>query len=146
MANAQDFTAFFKDAPFTLDTKAANDAFKTWAAFNERFSGIAVEAASKSNEIVAASVKETLALLRTVTTVQDAPADYAKVVSDFGTKQGELTTKQFEALGDVAKRAQSDVTELLVTTGKKAAEEGTNAVNTATTKAKAAASKTAKAA
>ena len=108
MANTQDFTNFFKTAPAAFDTAAVTDAWKTWATFGERFSAIALDAANKSNDITTKTVKDTLALLRGVTDGQDAPADYTKVVSDFGTAQTELVKTHFEALGDVAKAAQTD--------------------------------------
>lgn len=84
MANTQDFTNFFKTAPAAFDTAAVTDAWKTWATFGERFGAIALDAANRSNDITTKTVKETLTLLRGVTTAQDAPADYTKVVSDFG--------------------------------------------------------------
>ena len=146
MTNTQDFTNFFKNAPTAVDSAAVTDAWKTWATFGERFSAIAVDAASKSNDITSNTVKETLALLRTVTKVQDEPADYTKVVSDFGTAQSELVKTHFEALGDVAKLAQNDATELLTTTGQRITEQGSKAANDAETKANTAASKATKAA
>lgn len=146
MTNTQDFNNFFKTVPTAVDTAAMTDAWKTWATFGERFSAIAVDAASKSNDITANTVKETLALLRTVTKVQGEPTDYTKVLADFGAAQSELAKTHFEALGDVAKLAQNDATELLTTTGQHITEQGSKAANDAGTKAKAAASKTVKAA
>ena len=146
MTNTQDFINIFKTVPTAVDSAAMIDAWKTWATFGERFSAIAVDAASKSTDITANTVQETLALLRTVTKVQDEPADYTKVVADFGAAQSELVKAHFEALGDVAKLAQNDATELLTTTGQHITEQGSKAANDAGTKAKAAASKTAKAA
>lgn len=146
MTNTQDFTNFFKAVPTAVDSAAMTDAWKTWATFGERFSAIAVDAANKSNDITTNTVKETLALLRTVTKVQDEPAEYTKVVSDFGTAQSELVKTHFEAIGDVAKLAQNDATELMTTTGQHIAEQGSKAANDAGTKAKTAASKATKAA
>lgn len=146
MANNQDFTNFFKDVPFAFDSAAVTDAWKTGATFGERFAAIAVDAANKSNDITTNTVKEALTFLRTVTKVQDEPAEYTKVVSNFGTAQAELVKTHFEALGDVAKLAQSDATELMATTGQQITEQGSKAANDAGTKAKAAVSKAAKAA
>lgn len=146
MANTQDFTAFFKDVPFAFDAAVVTDAWKTSATFGERFSAIALDAASKSNDITTNTVKETLAQLRTVTKVQDEPADYAKVFSDFGAAQAELLKAHFEALGEIAKLAQSDASELLSTTGQQITEQGNKAANDAGAKANAAVSKAAKAA
>lgn len=146
MANTQDFTAFFKDLPVAFDTAAVTDAWKTAATFGERFSAIALDAAGQSNDIATNTAKETLAQLRSVTKVQDAPEDYAKAVTDFGTAQTELLKAHFDALGAVAKQAQGDAAELLQTTGQQVAEQGTKAANDAGSKAKAAVSKAAKAA
>lgn len=68
------------------------------------------------------------------------------MVGDFGAAQSELVKAHFEALGDVAKLAQNDATGLLTTTGQHITEQGSKAANDAGTKAKVAASKTAKAA
>lgn len=53
MANDKNFTEFFNSLPkaFQIDADATADAFKTWASFNERFAGIAIETASRANEI-----------------------------------------------------------------------------------------------
>lgn len=141
MANTQDFTKFFKDAPFAIDSEAVTTACKTSATFVDRFSGIAVVAANKSNDITTKAVKDTLALLRAVTKVQDEPAEYTKVISDFGTAQAEITKTYFEALGNVAKLAQSDATELFTATGQQFSEQGSKAAKDAGAKAKAAADK-----
>lgn len=146
MANTQDFTSFFKDVPFAFDAAVVTDAWKTCATFGERFTAIALDAASKSNDITTRTVQETLAQLRTVTKVQDAPADYAKVFSDFSAAQAERVKAHFEALGDVAKLAQSDAAELLTTAGQHITEQGSKAANDAGTKAKAVVSNAAKAA
>lgn len=146
MANTQDFTTFFKDVPFAFDSAVVTDAGKTAATFGERFTAIAVDAANKSTDITTNTVKETLALLRAVTKVQDDATEYTKVISDFGAAQAELVKTHFEAIGDVAKLVQSDATELMATTGQHITEQGNKAANDAGTKAKAAASKAAKAA
>ena len=146
MAKTQDFTAFFKDLPVAFDTGAVTDAWKFAAAFGERFSAIALDAAGQSTDITTNTVKETLTQLRNVTRVQDEPADYAKAVTDFGTAQTDLLKAHFDALGAVAKQAQGDAAELLQTTGKQVAEQGTKTANDAGSKAKAAVSKAAKAA
>ena len=141
MANTQDFTKFFKDAPFAIDSDAVAKVGKTAATFNERLAAIAISAANKSNDITTKAVKDTLALLGTVTKVQDEPAEYTKVVSDFAAAQAEITKTYFEAIGEVAKLAQSDATELFTTTGQNLTEQGTKAANEAGTKAKAAVDK-----
>ncbi|TDL81723.1 phasin, PhaP [Meridianimarinicoccus aquatilis] len=146
MTNIQDFTSFFKAVPTGVDSATMTDAWKIWATFGERFSAITLDAANKSNDITTKTVKDTLALLRTVSKVQDEPADYAKVVSDFGAAQSELVKTHFESLGDVAKLAQTDATELMTTTGQHIAEQGSKAANDAGTKVKTAASKATKAA
>lgn len=141
MAKKQDVTSFFKDTPFAFDAGAANDVLKTWGTFAERFSNIAVAAAGKSADITANSVKATLAGLRDVTKAQAEPADYAKVVGEFATAQAERAKADFEALGEVAKVAQKDATELFVTTGERVAEQSTKAANDAGEKVKAVAEK-----
>jgi hypothetical protein len=146
MAKTQDFTSFLKDVPVAFDADAVTNAMKTSASFSERFSAIAIDAAEKSNDITTNTVKKSLTLLRGVTDVQDEPADYAKAMTDFATAQSNLVKAHFEALGDVAKLAQSNATELFATTGRQVTEQSTKAANDAGAKAKAAASKAAAAA
>ena len=146
MAKTQDFTDFFKDVPVAFDADAVTKALKTSASFGERFSAIAIDAAEKSNDITTNTVKKSLTLLRGVTDDQDEPADYAKAMTDFATAQSDLVKAHFEALGDVAKLAQSNTTELFATTGRQVTEQTTKAATDAGTKAKAAASKYAAAA
>ena len=146
MAKAQSTPNFFKDMPFAVDTSAMTDAWKTWARFNERFATIALNAAGKSNDIAVASLNETFSKLRTATKAQDDPANYVQAVSDFGTAQADVVTKHFDSLGEVAKQAQNEVTELFVTTGKQVADETTKAAETAGNQVKTAANNAAKSA
>jgi hypothetical protein len=146
MAKTQDFTNFFKDAPVAFDTAVVTDALKTSASFGERFTAIAIDAAEKSNDVTTNTVKKSLTLLRGVTDVRDEPADYAKAMTDFATAQADLVQAHFTAMGDVAKLAQTNASELFAETGRQVTEQGTKAANDAGTKAKAAVNKAAAAA
>ena len=126
MNTAQDFTKFFGQLPagFQLDGSVATDAMKTWATFGERLSGITLEAAAKSNEIVTASAKENLTRLGDVTKVREEPSEYAQAAAGYVQGQFELSRRTAEAFAGVMQKAQADTVELVGTTGERATEQG----------------------
>ncbi|MDZ7906446.1 MAG: hypothetical protein U5N55_12220 [Cypionkella sp.] len=65
MATTTDFTKVMQDmmAKFPMDTTAMQTAFQTQAAFAEKMSKVALEAAEKSTELSAQWTKDTLAKL-----------------------------------------------------------------------------------
>ena len=66
MTKTPDFTKVVQDmmASFPVDASAFQNAFKTQAAFAEKFSKVAIEAAEKSTEISAKWAKDALAKVR----------------------------------------------------------------------------------
>ena len=138
MNTAQDFTKLFGQIPagFQLDGSAATDAMKTWATFGERFSGIAIEAATRSTEIATASATETFGRLGDVTRVRDEPSEYPQAAAGYFQAQFELSRRTAEAFGAVMQKAQADTVELVGTTGERATEQAAaGAGSTATTTA-----------
>ena len=148
MAKAQDFTKVFQDmtAAFPVDMTAMNDMVKTSAAFGEKFSKVALEAAATSTELSSKFAKESIAKMGGVTKVQKEPADYTKAVTDFASAQAESTAEHMAAFAEVAKKVQMETVELLMAAGKDASEEATAAVKKATDDLTAQAKKAAKAA
>ncbi len=134
MANTQDFNTAIKDmmGAFPADMSAMNDVFKTQAAFSEKLTKLALEAAKKSTEISTKWTNETIARTGDVTKTKDDPADYGKSVNDFATAQSELMTKNLAAFADVAKKVQMDTVELMMAAGKDISQEATSAVKKAT--------------
>ncbi|MBM9593394.1 hypothetical protein [Roseitranquillus sediminis] len=146
MTNPQDFTELFAKLNPGFANGPAADVWKTWATFGERFSNIAIEAASKSNEIASASTNETIARLRDVTTVRDEPADYAQAVAAFSQAQIELSRRTAEAFGGVVKQAQTDTAELFTATGERVAQSVAANTDAAVSKTAAKGTRVAKAA
>ena len=148
MAKAQDFTKVFQDmtAAFPVDMTAMNDIMKTSAAFGEKFSKVALEAAATSTELSAKFAKESITKMGGVTKAQKEPADYTKAVTDFASAQAESTAEHMAAFAEVAKKVQMETVELLMAAGKDASEEATAAVKKATDDLTAQAKKAAKAA
>ena len=92
MAKAtNDYTKMVKDmmGAFPVDTAVFQDSFKNQAAFADKLSKVALEAAEKSTEISAAWTKETLNKVGAVTTAKADPADYTKAMTDFASAQAE---------------------------------------------------------
>ena len=85
MTKTPDFTKVMQDmmASFPVDASAFQNAFKTQAAFAEKFSKVAIEAAEKSTEISAKWAKETLTKLSHATKAKAEAADYQKAAGDF---------------------------------------------------------------
>lgn len=144
MTNAQDFTKMMQDmlSNFpSIDTSAAQDAFKTQAALGEKMSKVALEAAEKSTEISAKWTKDTLGKLGDVTAVKEEPTDYSKAITDFASATAEMAAENMAAFAEVAKKVQMETVELMLAAGKDFSEDATAAVKKATEEATAAAKK-----
>ncbi len=148
MAKTQDFTKVFADmaAAFPVDMTAYNDAIKNSAAFGEKFSKVALDAAATSTELSSKWTKETLTKMSGVTKAQKEPADYTKAYTDFASAQAESAAEHMAAFAEVAKKVQMETVELMMAAGKDASEEATAAVKKATDDLTAQAKKAAKAA
>jgi hypothetical protein len=148
MTKTNDFTKMYKDAmgAFPVDMTAMQDAFKTTAAFGEKFSKVALEAAEKSAEISTKWTKDTLAKLGTVTKVKEDAADYSKAVTEFASAQAEMVAENLAAFAEVAKKVQMETVELMLAAGKNVSDEATVAMKKAATEATAVAKKAAAAA
>lgn len=145
MAATTDMTTMFKDmmGAFPFDTKAFEDAFKNTAEFNEKVASVALTAAEKNAELTSKWTSETLTKISDLAKAKADPAEYAKAVTDFASKQAEVTAENLAAYAEVAKKAQMDAVELLMATGKEVSEEAGKAVKTATNNVTAAAKKAA---
>ena len=148
MTNANDFTKVMQDmmAKFPVDASAFQNAFKTQAAFGEKLSKVALEAAEKSTEISSKWAKETIAKLSGAAKAKAEPADYTKAFSDFASAAAEMAAENLAAFAEVAKKVQMDTVELMLAAGKTASEDVSAAVQKATTEVTAAAKKAAQAA
>jgi len=134
MTKTNDFNKTMQDmmASFPVDASAFQNAFKTQAAFGEKLTKVALEAAEKSTEISAKWAKESLAKLTVAAKVKAEPADYSKSMSDFASAAAELAAENMAAFAEVAKKVQMDTVELLMSAGKDATSEATAAVKKAT--------------
>ena len=133
MTKTPDFTKVMQDmmASFPVDASAFQNAFKTQAAFGEKLSKVALEAAEKSTEISSKWAKETIAKLTAAAKAKAEPTDYTKSVSDFASAAAELATENMAAFAEVAKKVQIDTVELMLAAGKDVSEEATAAVKKA---------------
>jgi len=145
MAKAQDYTKVMQDmmGSFPVDMTAFQDAFKSNAAFGEKLSKVALNAAEKSTEISTKWSKDTIARVGDVSKVKEDPADYTKAVSDFASAQAELVSENLAAFAEVAKKVQMETVELVLAAGKDISEDTTAAVKKATADVTAAAKKAA---
>ncbi|MBZ0129228.1 MAG: phasin, PhaP [Rhodobacteraceae bacterium] len=124
------FASMFADMP--VDMSMFNDAFKNTAAIGEKFSRVALNAAEKNAEISNKWTKDTLAKLAVVSKVQEDPADYSKVLTDFASGSVEAASEHVAAYAEVAKQVQMDTVELLMATGKEVQAEASAVVKKAT--------------
>ena len=76
MTKTTDFTKVFQDAmaSFPVDATAFQNAFKSQAAFGEKLSKVALEAAEKSTEVSSKWAKETIAKLSGAAKAKSEPA------------------------------------------------------------------------
>jgi hypothetical protein len=137
MTKTTDFTKVMQDmmASFPMDASAFQNAFKTQAAFAEKMSKVALEAAEKSTEISSKWAKDALAKLAVATKAKAEVADYTKSATDFASASAEIAAENFAAFAEVAKKVQMETVELLMAAGKDVSEEATAAVKKATTEA-----------
>lgn len=135
MNKTQDFSKVMQDMmqAFPFDATAAKGAFKTTAAFGEKMTKVALEAAAKSNEISSTWTKDALAKVGSLAKVKEEPADYTKAFSDFATAAAEMAAENLAAFAEVAKKVQMDTVELMLAAGKTASEDAAAAVQKATT-------------
>lgn len=143
MQKAQDFTKVMQDmtANLPFDAKALQETFKTSAAFGEKMTKVALEAAEKSSEISSKWTKDTIAKVGTLAKVKDEPTDYSKALSDFASAAAEMAAENLAAFAEVAKKAQMETVELMLAAGKDMSEDATAAVKKAQADVTAAAKK-----
>lgn len=147
-AKTQDYTKMFQDmmASFPVDAAAFQDAFRTSAAFGEKMSKVALEAADKSTEISAKWTKSTLAKLGEVSKAKAEPTEYTKAMTDFASAQAEAAAETMAAFAEVAKKVQMETVELMLAAGKDFSEDASAAMKKATNEMTSAAKKVATAA
>lgn len=148
MTKTTDFTKVFQDmmASFPVDASAFQNAFKTQAAFGEKLSKVALEAAEKSTEITSKWTMDTIARLSDIAKAKAEPSEYGKSFSDFASNVAELAAENMAAFAEVAKKVQMETVELMLAAGKEASEDATAAVKKATAEVTTAAKKAASAA
>lgn len=134
MAKTQDYTKMFKDmmGAFPVDMSAFEGAFKSSAAFSEKLSKVALDAASQSTEISTKWTRDTLAKVAELTAAKDEAADYTKAMTDFAAAQAEAAAEHMSAFAEVAKKVQVETVELMLAAGKDVGEETAQAMKKAT--------------
>lgn len=149
MATTQDFGTFMKDmmGSFPVNTDAAEDAWKTSAAFGEKASAIALDAADKTTDITMGWTMETYGRMGDLAKARPEMSDYAQAMSDFASAQMTSMTEHMTALSEVARGVQTETLDLMLSAGQTMADDATaagataaKATETATTKSTAAAS------
>ncbi len=148
MTKTPDFAKTMQDmmASFPVDASAFQNAFKTQAAFAEKFSKVALEAAEKSTEITSKWAKDSIAKLSDVSKAKAEPTEYSKSVTDFASAAAEMAAENMAAFAEVAKKVQMETVELMLAAGKDMSEDATAAVKKATADVTTAAKKAAAAA
>jgi len=134
MTKTPDFAKTMQDmmASFPVDASAFQNAFKTQAAFAEKFSKVALEAAEKSTEITSKWAKDSIAKMTDVAKAKAEPTDYTKSVTDFASAAAEMAAENMAAFAEVAKKVQMETVELMLAAGKDMSEDATAAVKKAT--------------
>ncbi len=115
MTKTPDMTKMFQDmmASFRWDTAAFQNAFKTQAAFAEKFSKVALEAAEKSTRSRPSGPRTRCQAGRRVQG-QGRPADYTKSMTDFASAAAEMAAENMAAFAEVAKKVQMETVELML--------------------------------
>jgi hypothetical protein len=134
MTKTPDYTKAMQDmmASFPMDLSSFQNAFKSQAAFSEKLSKVALEAAEKSTDISAKWAKDTIVKLSGAAKAKAEVADYTKAATDFASAAAEMAAENLAAFAEIAKKVQMDTVELMMAAGKDASEEATAAVKKAT--------------
>ncbi|EPX84980.1 phasin family protein [Salipiger mucosus] len=135
MATQTDFTKFFADMPNMFDTKAFGDSLKTFADMNEKMTGIAVDTAAKTTDIMTSSAQETFGNMRKLTAVRTNPADYGPAMTDFAQAQMQVAQKASEAFSQVAQSAGGQFTDVTAKAGETTTKKAASTAKTAAAKA-----------
>jgi hypothetical protein len=140
MTQTPDITAMFKDmmGKFPVDMSTFEDAFKTQAAFGEKMSAVALEAAMKSAEISSTWTKASLEKVADLSKANTDPAAAAQILSEFASSSAEMAAENMAAIANVAKKVQLDSAELMMAAGKDVSAEANAAIKKAGKAAKAA--------
>jgi hypothetical protein len=133
MTPTQDYTKIMQDfmGAFPMDLSAVQESFKSYAAFGEKLSKVALDAAEKSTEISSKWTLGTLNKIGTVASVKEEPAEYSKAFTDFASAQAESTAETLAAFAEIAKKVQMETVELMLAAGKDAQEDATAAMKKA---------------
>ena len=134
MTKTPDFTKTMQDmmTSFPVDASAFQNAFKTQAAFAEKFSKVAIEAAEKSTEITSKWTKDTLAKVADMAKAKSEPTDYTKAATDFASAAAEMASENMAAFAEIAKKVQMETVELMMAAGKDISEDASAVVKKAT--------------
>ena len=137
MTKTPDYTKSMQDmmASFPMDMSSFQNVFKTQAAFSEKLSKVALEAADKSTEISSKWAKDMIGKLSFAAKAKGEAADYTKAATDFASSATEMATENFAAFAEVAKKVQMETVELMMAAGKDASSEASAAMTKATTEA-----------
>ena len=137
MTKTPDYTKAMQDmmASFPMDMSSFQNAFKTQAAFSEKLSKVALEAADKSTEISSKWAKDMIGKLSSAAKAKGEAADYTRTATDFASSATEMATENFAAFAEVAKKVQMETVELMMAAGKEASSEASAAMTKATSEA-----------
>ncbi len=142
MANqTQNFENMFRDAmdALPMNSESFEDGFKRTAEFNERLTGIAVDAAGRGTELTSDYTKKTLGRVGELTRAKDQPADYAQSFADFGRGQTEATVEVMNSFAEVFKATQAATIEAMTNFGKSAQDKAASSAKKSASNAKSAA-------
>ena len=116
MNRIQEFSKLYTDTVMNFVPNPDNfgESFRKSAEMGEKISMIAVKAAQGSVEIANKWAVETLEHVGEAARAKDEAADYAKVAGDFATKSVESATGHIAGLVEVAKEAQVDTAEAVL--------------------------------
>ena len=134
MSNLGDMNKLMKDmmGNFPFDTVAIEKAVKKSASLNEKLGNLALDAAGSSTEISTSWANETFDKFRVIAEAKDEPADYGKAMADFWSAQTEIAAEKAGLFSAVAKKAQMETVELMVTAGKDMTKDASEAVKKTT--------------
>ena len=133
MVKTEEFAKNVADmmSAFPMDPMAFQDALRSQASLTEKMSNVVLKAAEQSTEVSNKWAKQTLSRLAPIAKAKEGPTDYAKGVTDFASASAEMAAEHMAAFAEIAKKAQVETVELLMSASKTATQEATAAVQKA---------------
>ena len=128
-----DFTRMMQDAmaAFSVDPARMQQAMRDAASQGERASQIALGAATRSADLSAQMVRDTLSQLEALSKARDTPQEYGEAMAEFARHQTEAMNQQANRFAEILRQVQDETAAVLTEAAQSVSGEAGEAVRKA---------------